>query len=153
MGQQNRGFHRIRSYAPGLRRQTMERSFFDDTGRHQGLVEWAYWPITQALSALLQADSVVMEFAHRNTPIPAWEPYSWEFTSAASMLVCIWLIVLFDRRFPLDSERIGRHLVVLSWTRDGLAGYEFKRGGHAGPAPADYERPVHAGLLGGPSSG
>jgi hypothetical protein len=51
------------------------------------------------------------------------------------------------------DERIGRHLVVLSWTRDGLAGYEFKRGGHAGPAPADYERPVHAGLLGGPSSG
>ncbi|MCL5778170.1 hypothetical protein M1105_14395 [Limibaculum sp. FT325] len=51
------------------------------------------------------------------------------------------------------EERIGRHLVVLSWARDGLAGYDFKRHGRAGAAPADYERPAHAALLGGPGDG
>lgn len=51
------------------------------------------------------------------------------------------------------TERIGRHLVVLSWARDGLAGYEFKRAGHAGAVPADYERPAHAGLIEGPRKG
>lgn len=48
------------------------------------------------------------------------------------------------------DERLARHLVVFSWARDGLAGYEFKRGGSAGAAPADHERPAHAGLIGGP---
>ncbi|MBK0399278.1 hypothetical protein H0I76_08755 [Limibaculum sp. M0105] len=51
------------------------------------------------------------------------------------------------------EDRIGRHLVVLSWARDGLAGYEFKRGGHAGSAPADYERPAHGALIEGPRAG
>lgn len=48
------------------------------------------------------------------------------------------------------EERVARRLVVLSWARDGLAGYEFKRGGRAGPVPADYELPVHTGLIEGP---
>ena len=48
------------------------------------------------------------------------------------------------------EDRVGRHLVVLSWARNGMAGYEFKRGAGGGPAPADYERPAHGGLLEGP---
>lgn len=48
------------------------------------------------------------------------------------------------------DERIGRHLVVLSWAHDGLACYEFKRGARSEAAPADYEAPAHVGLLEAP---
>ncbi|MDJ0655356.1 MAG: LytTR family DNA-binding domain-containing protein [Xanthomonadales bacterium] len=80
--------------------------------RRQALVEWAYWPVVQISTALLDADSVVKEYARRGTPIPSWEPYCWELSSAASMLLCVGLIILFNRRFSLDSVRIGWHLLA-----------------------------------------
>jgi hypothetical protein len=49
------------------------------------------------------------------------------------------------------GERIARHLVQFAWAKDGLAAYEFKRGGRAGQVSPDHVPPAHAGLLGGPS--
>ena len=50
----------------------------------------------------------------------------------------------------LDEERISRRLAQFAWARDGLVGYEFKHEGGGREAPADYEKPARAGLLGGP---
>ena len=45
------------------------------------------------------------------------------------------------------DERILRGLVICSWARDGLVGYEFKRGTADGTIPVDYVRGPVAGLL------
>ena len=50
------------------------------------------------------------------------------------------------------DERVLHGLVVCSWARDGLVGYEFKRGGSVGPIRADHVPPAHDGLLSGPKA-
>ena len=80
--------------------------------RHQRLLEWSYWPISKSLMAWLRADSVLMEYARRGQALAQWEPYVWEFSSVITGLVAVWLIVLFDRRFSLNSERAGRNLLA-----------------------------------------
>jgi len=80
--------------------------------RYQVLLEWAYWPVVHSTQAMLTASSVVMEYARRGTPIDSWEPYVWEFSSVASAMLGIWLIIQFDRRFPLDSRYFLRNLAA-----------------------------------------
>ena len=50
----------------------------------------------------------------------------------------------------LGEERIARRLVVFAWARDGLVGYEFKHDAASRETPADFVKPEHRGLLGGP---
>ena len=50
----------------------------------------------------------------------------------------------------LGDERIARRLVVFAWARDGLVGYEFKHDAAGRETPADFVKPEHRGLLGGP---
>lgn len=49
------------------------------------------------------------------------------------------------------DERILRGLVVCTWARDGLVGYDFKRDGFGNNVPVDYVLPTHSGLLDAPS--
>ncbi len=80
--------------------------------RYQRLLEWAYWPIVHSIQASLDATSIIMEYARRGMPLDNWEPYLWEFSSVASAMFGIWLIVQFDRRFPLNSQYVWRNLVA-----------------------------------------
>ena len=80
--------------------------------RYRGLLEWSYWPLIHSIQAVLNASSVIMEFDRRGTPINSWEPYVWEFSSVASAMLGIWLIVQFDRRFPLYSRHLLRNLAA-----------------------------------------
>ncbi|MEM9138319.1 MAG: hypothetical protein AAGB15_00685 [Pseudomonadota bacterium] len=45
------------------------------------------------------------------------------------------------------DERVLRGLVVCTWARNGLVGYEFKRETAGLAVPADYVLPAHSGLL------
>ena len=47
----------------------------------------------------------------------------------------------------LGDERIMHGLVMCTWARNGLVGYEFKRGTAASEIRVDHEPPAHAGLL------
>ena len=49
------------------------------------------------------------------------------------------------------DERILHGLVICTWARDGLVGYEFKRGSGANEIRVDHEPPAHSGLLGAPN--
>ena len=80
--------------------------------RYQRLLEWAYWPIVHSIQASLNATSVIMEYTRRGMPLDTWEPYVWEFSSVASAMLGIWLIVQFDRRFSLKSQYLWRNLVA-----------------------------------------
>ena len=48
------------------------------------------------------------------------------------------------------EERILRGLVMCTWARDGLVGYEFKRDTVGGAIAPDHVPPAHAGLLDSP---
>lgn len=48
------------------------------------------------------------------------------------------------------DERILHGLAMCSWARNGLVGYEFKRGAGAHPVRADHAPPAHSGLLEAP---
>ena len=66
-------------------------------------------------------------------------------------------VIAADGRPPLrgfadvfhGDERVLHGLVTCAWADNGRVGYDFKRGTHADPVPADYVRPAHAGLLNG----
>lgn len=77
--------------------------------RHRRWLEWSYWPLVMITQAIIAGTSVVMEYQRRGTPIAAWEPLSWELSSAITTLVGILLILWFDRRFPLDSPKLLKH--------------------------------------------
>ena len=47
----------------------------------------------------------------------------------------------------LGDERVLHGLVICTWARDGLVGYEFKRGSAANEVRADHAPPAHSGLL------
>lgn len=51
----------------------------------------------------------------------------------------------------LGDERILHGLVVCTWARDGLVGYEFKRDTMGAEIRADHAPPTHAGLLDAPT--
>lgn len=80
--------------------------------RHRRLLEWCYWPTVLFTQALIAAGSVVMEYQRRGTPIAAWEPLTWELSSAASTLPGILLFIWFDRRYSLNSPRLLRNLAA-----------------------------------------
>ena len=48
------------------------------------------------------------------------------------------------------DERILYGLAMCTWARDGLVGYEFKRGSAAQPVRPDHAPPAHEGLLNPP---
>ena len=48
------------------------------------------------------------------------------------------------------DERILHGLVMCTWARDGMVGYEFKRGGSVQEIRVDHAPPAHSGLLSGP---
>ena len=50
----------------------------------------------------------------------------------------------------LGEELVARRLVVFSWARDGLVGYEFKHDAASRETPADFVKPDRLGLLEAP---
>jgi len=88
--------------------------------RYQSLLEWAFWPILFSVLASLDASSVVMEYTRRSIPLDNWEPYVWEYSSVASAMLGVWLIIQFDRRFPLTSQYLWRNLVAHAMFRFSL---------------------------------
>lgn len=68
------------------------------------------------------------------------------------------IVIEADGRPPLrgyaelfrGEERVMQCLVVCTWARDGLVGYEFKRDNSGCEVSPDHVPPAHAGLLPAP---
>lgn len=59
------------------------------------------------------ANSIVenLEIARVGSPVASWEPWVWEFTSALLWLALIPVLLLFDRRFPLERPNPPRYFL------------------------------------------
>ena len=50
--------------------------------RHRRMIEVGFWVIYLATNALVEAFSVITEYARIDRQLADWEPFSWEFSSA-----------------------------------------------------------------------
>jgi hypothetical protein len=80
--------------------------------RYRMLLEWLYWPIALSMDAMLTATNVLMEYERRGEVLNTWEPLVWEFSSVLTTLIGIVMIIRFDRRFSLLSNRFLTHLLA-----------------------------------------
>lgn len=79
--------------------------------KHQTYFEIAFWVAVQTLHAVINANSVLHEYAKRGEAIATWQPYLWEFSSMLAILVLIPLIVRFNQKFPLYIKQFKRNLL------------------------------------------
>ena len=80
--------------------------------KYRRAIEWSYFPVMWSVGALISATSVWMEYQRRGEPLPLWEPLTWEYSSLVVGLLCVWLVVRFDRRFSLLDPKIGAHTLA-----------------------------------------
>ncbi|MGB0495255.1 MAG: LytR/AlgR family response regulator transcription factor [Kangiellaceae bacterium] len=81
----------------------MNRQHFD---RFELIYIFTFWLSKGLLNAWINAESVIADFHRLSITIENWEPYCWELTSHFMVLCLIPAIVLFNRRYPLNSNNI-----------------------------------------------
>lgn len=79
--------------------------------RHKRWFEIGFWVVTAIISAWINSLSVLDDFQRLGLDIYSWEPYCWEFSSALAWLALIPLIIAFERRVPLHTDHLVRHLL------------------------------------------
>ncbi len=53
---------------------------------------------------------VWFELDRQGSELPRWEPLVWESTSSAMILLLLFAVVAFDRRYPIERPNVLRHL-------------------------------------------
>jgi hypothetical protein len=84
--------------------------------RHRVAWEIAVLVAFFGAQAIFNATVVDMEFARTHADVQPWEPFVWEFTSAAVLLALLPALLAFDRRYPLRAgtlrANLPRHLLA-----------------------------------------
>lgn len=75
-------------------------------------IEIGLWVAFIYLGNLIDATSVLMEYARGGRSIATWEPFTWEFSSGTFSLLLIPFILAVESRFPLTFETWRRALPV-----------------------------------------
>ncbi len=76
--------------------------------RHETLL-WLTWIITSAT-----ANSIIatLDLRRMQQDFLWWEPILWECSSALFFLLLLPLVLLVERRFPLQRPKLGKHLLI-----------------------------------------
>lgn len=77
---------------------------------HQRWFEIGFWVILASVDAWVNALSVLDDYQRLGLEVHAWEPYCWEFSSRLVWIALIPLVITFERRVPLHTDRLFRHL-------------------------------------------
>lgn len=78
--------------------------------RHWKLFAVAFCYVT--IEATVRATSLIMEYEGRGTPIDAWKPFVWEFSSTWVAFSMVPLILMFDERYPISSKHWKKRLLM-----------------------------------------
>ena len=76
--------------------------------RHRRAYEIGAWILLAAINCAGNSITINIDIANTGLDIQAWEPWVWESTSALAWLALIPLLLLFDRRFPLQVGHFRR---------------------------------------------
>lgn len=87
-----------------------ERQLFDYSRyqRWRRPFELAFWPLLYCLNATFNSITSVID----HPELAAWQPWSWEWSSALMFLALIPAVVALERRWPLQFETWRRSLVL-----------------------------------------
>ena len=80
--------------------------------RYRRLIEFGFWLIYLTINAVVESFSVITEWARAGRPLESWEPFAWEFTSAAVTGILIIAIARLNRSFPFRAASWKLPLVV-----------------------------------------
>lgn len=85
---------------------------YRDFQRWRRPFEIGFWPAWFALNAIFNSVTSVMDHAGQ----PAWQPWSWEWSSALMLLALLPAVIAVEQRWPLrfDSWRRGLPLHLLA---------------------------------------
>lgn len=81
-------------------------------GRHRRFVAVSFWLVYLSTNAVVEALSVITEYARIDRPLAAWEPFVWEFSSAIVTGVLIVAIARLNHRWRFSAESWRRPLAV-----------------------------------------
>ncbi|MEO1241027.1 MAG: LytTR family DNA-binding domain-containing protein [Pseudomonadota bacterium] len=76
------------------------------------ILEICAWVIYFYVDALVNATTVLFDYARRGLALAPWEPFVWEISSATLTLLLIPLVLRLDQFFPLAKSTWGRSLAV-----------------------------------------
>lgn len=64
------------------------------------------------IEAAVRSTSLIMEYANRGTPLEAWKPFVWEYTSTYVVFILIPFILMFDERYPIASKNWPKRMLM-----------------------------------------
>jgi hypothetical protein len=78
--------------------------------------EWGFWIVTHAVNAAFNSAVRVLELPPGASDPAPWGPVVWECSSALSILLLVWPVVMFTRAWPFRWDRafawLGGHLLA-----------------------------------------
>jgi DNA-binding LytR/AlgR family response regulator len=74
--------------------------------------ESGLWTLYVGITATIGALSVSADRTRIGAPIPAWEPFVWEYSSGTLLLLLIPGVAALERRFPIAAGTWARHVAL-----------------------------------------
>ena len=76
------------------------------------LIEIGFWVIYLSVNAVVASYSVLGDFSRNNIPLAGWEPFTWEFSSAAVTGLLIIAVAKFNQAYRFRSNNWKEMLAV-----------------------------------------
>lgn len=76
--------------------------------RWRRLFEWLFWPLLYASNAIFNSMTAAID----HPDLPAWQPWSWEWSSSLIMLALIPAVIVLERRWPLRFDSWRQTLLI-----------------------------------------
>ncbi|MBT5072130.1 MAG: LytTR family transcriptional regulator [Kordiimonadaceae bacterium] len=64
------------------------------------------------IEASVNSTSLIMEYANRGTPLDAWKPFVWEYSSTYVAFILMPFILMFDERYPIASKNWPKRMLI-----------------------------------------
>jgi hypothetical protein len=80
--------------------------------RHRRAFEITLWVLFFLVHVVTNSITGNIDHARMGLPFQRWEPWVWEISSALIWLPLLLLLLVFDRRFPLERPHALRHLLL-----------------------------------------
>ena len=80
--------------------------------RHRRAWEVALWLLWGLVNFVANSVVVIMDFGRRSLHVDWWEPVTWELSSVVMLLALMPVLLLFERRFPIQLGTWKRVLPV-----------------------------------------
>lgn len=76
--------------------------------RHRRAFEIGFWILLAVINCAGNSITINIDIANTGLDVEPWKPWVWELSSGVAWLSLIPLLLLFDRRFPLQAGQLRR---------------------------------------------